>query len=417
MSHDLADPQKLTADHLPNRLRTFMGAVCTLVVCFTASSAPIPLMSIYRDTLALSNADVANSIVAYFLGCILTLVFFARLSNYFGRKPVVLLTLIIAMSASFTFVVMENVWAFNLGRFLQGLSCGLASSAAMSWVVDAAPLEKRWLGTAVTAAGPNIGLCLGTLVTGICIEYHLFDPTSLFMLFMALIALVMILVATGNETVQFGMEPLLATLIPKIAIPRRLWRLFIIASAGYIGTWGMGSFFQGFIAIISAETFGVQSTLIAAICYLILMIPNATTGLVIGRFYAVNALRFAITFFAIGGTFSFLAYGWHLPALFLIAVAICGACNGGTCTSGLKLVLQDTTLKERAGVISGIYLLAYVGAGIPNAVVGMMPDDTPVIAMSPGYIGWMLGAWTIVMIGLWLMSRKPNEAEKLRLEH
>lgn len=416
MSEQIPDPQKLTSDHLPNRLRTFLGAVFTLVVCFTASSAPIPLMSVYRDTLSLSNADVANSIVAYFVGCILTLVFFARLSNYFGRKPVVMTTLLLAMAASFTFVIMDSVWAFNLGRFLQGLSCGFASSAAMSWVVDAAPLKKRWLGTAVTAAGPNVGLCLGTLLTGFCIEYNLFDPSSLFMLFMALIGAVFCLVATASETVQFGMEPLLATLIPKIAIPKRLWRLFIVASAAYIGTWGMGSFFQGFIAIISAETFGVQSTLIAALCYLILMIPNASTGLFVGRFYAVNALRFSITFFALGGTLSFIAYGMHLPALFLVAVAICGACNGGSCTSALKLLLQDTSLKERAGVISGIYLLAYVGAGIPNAVVGMMPDDTPVIAMAPGYIGWMSCAWLIIMVGLWMMQRHPNEAEKQRFE-
>lgn len=409
-------PHKLTADHLPNRMRTFIGAASTLIVCFTTSSAPIPLMSVYREMLALSNADVANSIVAYFLGCILTLVFFARLSNYFGRKPVVITTLLLAMTASFTFVVMDNVWAFNLGRFLQGLSCGLASSAAMAWVVDTAPPEKRWLGTALTAAGPNVGLCLGTLLTGICIEYNLFDPASLFMLFMGLIACVLVLVSTGSESVQFGMEPLIATLIPKIAVPRRLWRLFVIASAAYIGTWGMGSFFQGFIAIISAETFGIQSTLIAALCYLILMVPNAATGLVIGRFYAINALRLVITTFAIAGSLTFVAYGYHMPVLFLITVAICGGSNGGSCTSALKLLLQDTTLKERAGVISGIYLLAYVGAGIPNAVVGMMPADTPVIAMAPGYIGWMTGAWLIVMTGLWLMGRNPNEAEKLRFE-
>lgn len=236
------------------------------------------------------------------------------------------------------------------------------------------------------------------------------------MLFMGLIACVLVLVSTGTESVQFGMEPLIATLIPKIAVPRRLWRLFVIASAAYIGTWGMGSFFQGFIAIISAETFGIQSTLIAALCYLILMVPNAATGLVIGRFYAVNALRLVITTFAIAGSLTFVAYGYHMPVLFLITVAICGGSNGGSCTSALKLLLQDTTLKERAGVISGIYLLAYVGAGIPNAVVGMMPADTPVIAMAPGYIGWMTGAWLIVMTGLWLMGRNPNEAEKLRFE-
>ena len=62
-------------------LLTFIAASLTLVVCFTASSAPIPLMSVYQTTLGLAPDEIANSLVAYYAGCILTLVLFARMSN------------------------------------------------------------------------------------------------------------------------------------------------------------------------------------------------------------------------------------------------------------------------------------------------------------------------------------------------
>ena len=120
-------------------LLTFIAASLTLVVCFTASSAPIPLMSVYQSTLGLAPDEIANSLVAYYAGCILTLVLFARMSNYFGRKPVVLFTLAMGILGCALFVVIDSVGILYFARFFQGLGCGLASSAAMAWVVDTAP--------------------------------------------------------------------------------------------------------------------------------------------------------------------------------------------------------------------------------------------------------------------------------------
>ena len=61
------------------------------------------MMSVWAHDLALTNADIAMTVVAYFGGCVATLLFFARLSNFLGRKPVVLLSLIFGSIASFLF--------------------------------------------------------------------------------------------------------------------------------------------------------------------------------------------------------------------------------------------------------------------------------------------------------------------------
>lgn len=408
--------EKPSLESMPHRLRTFIAASLTLIVCFIASAAPIPLMSLYKAELALSTADVANSVVAYFAGCVATLLFFSRLSNYFGRKIVVLITLALAMAACAAYITMQTVFALNTARFLQGLSCGLASSAAMAWVVDAAPLKQRWLGTAMTAAGPNIGLTLGSFVTGWIVQAGWLTPEALFAVFIGLLACVAILVIFSTDTVQFGMETLISVFIPKVSLPKRLRRLFIVTAAAYIGTWGLSSFIQGFIAILARDTFGTESPFLASVCYVAMMAPNVAAGVFAGRFVATGALRVAVTAFVAGGACLFWAYETHHELLFLLAMALCGIGIGSCCTTGLKLLMIDTTLKERAGVIAAVYLLAYVGAGIPNFVVGSLATDTPIVAIVPGYIAWMLLAWLLIWTELWLIGRHPSQTEKIRFE-
>lgn len=395
---------------------TFFAASLTLVVCFTASSAPIPLMSVYQQSLSLTPAEIADSIVCYYLGCILTLVFLARLSNFFGRKPVVLFTLALAIAACALFVVIDSVAILNFARFFQGLGCGLASSAAMAWVVDSAPADRRWMGTVMTAAGPSFGLCLGTFLTGVIIRAGWLTPSSLFIAFIVLMLGVCLLVILSKESVPFGMQTFGSVLIPKITVPRRLWRVFFVASAAFSGCWGIGSFFQGFSATVSEAAFGINSTFLAAVTYLMIQAPNAVAGLVIGKKNAVWTLRLAMSiFFAMGvGIFTSLHFG--LTAGFVITLLVLGACNGASCTAALKLLLQDTSLSERAGTIAAVYLMAYIGSGIPNFIVGRFAQTATLTEIGFGYIGWMgLCAGLVIAVLAWI-QRSPSEAEKLRFD-
>ncbi len=407
----LARPE---ADALPRRALTFFTAALCLISCFVTSSVPIPMMAVWMQQLNLSTADVAMTVVAYFGGCVATLLFFARLSNFLGRKPVVLLSLAFGCLASFLFAHADSSAVLNVGRFLQGLSCGFASSASMSWVVDTAPPKRAWLGTALTSAGPNIGLSVGTLLSGLIISSALISNTHLFELTIALLAGCAVLTLFCTETMRMGTEPIGQVLIPKIAIPRRLLRIFFISAAGFIGTWGMGSFFQGFAARVSSIVFGEASAFLAAATYLALILPNATAGLLAGRFRAGFVAPFVITVFLFSGLAVFAAIHLQSAVLFVVAVALCGASGGSYCSAGLKLLLADATLKERAGAISALYFSAYVGSGVPNFLVGMAAANAGMDTISLGYTVWIVCTWILVMGAIVLVRRHPTPAEALR---
>lgn len=407
----LAHPE---GDAIKRRGFSFFVAAFCLITCFVTAATAIPMMAYWVQDLKLSSSEVAMSVVSYFAGCVLTLILFARLSNFLGRKPVVIAALAFGAIACYLFSVGQSASDLYIGRFLQGLSCGLATSACMSWVVDTAPPARAWLGTAMTSAGPNIGLSLGTLLTGLIIEYNVLNPTLLFDACVALLIFCIVLAVLGTETMRLGTESIGQVLIPKIAIPARLRRLFILSITAFIGTWGVSSFFQGFSAQFAQIVFGESSVLLAAVTYLLLIIPIAVFGLISGRFNPSKTLLLMSTGFLFGAGGVFLTLDMQSPALFMIFVVICGAAQGGTCCSGLKLLLMDATLRERAGLISALYLGAYVGSGIPNFSIGQLAKDVSITTIANGFCLWIVVMWLIIVLTFVLIKRKPSETEKKR---
>lgn len=407
----LAHPE---GDAIKRRGFSFFVAAFCLITCFVTAATAIPMMAYWVQDLKLSSSEVAMSVVNYFAGCVLTLILFARLSNFLGRKPVVIAALAFGAIACYLFSVGQSASDLYIGRFLQGLSCGLATSACMSWVVDTAPPARAWLGTAMTSAGPNIGLSLGTLLTGLIIEYNVLNPTLLFDACVALLIFCIVLAVLGTETMRLGTESIGQVLIPKIAIPTRLRRLFILSITAFIGTWGVSSFFQGFSAQFAQIVFGETSVLLAAVTYLLLIIPIAVFGLISGRFNPSKTLLLMSTGFLFGAGGVFLTLDMQSPALFMIFVVICGAAQGGTCCSGLKLLLMDATLRERAGLISALYLGAYVGSGIPNFSIGQLAKDVSMTTIANGFCLWIAIMWLIIVLTFVFIKRKPSETEKKR---
>jgi len=393
---------------------SFVVAAFCLISCFVTAATAIPMMAFWTQDLALSASEVAMSVVSYFAGCVLTLVLLARLSNFLGRKPVVIAALAFGALACYLFSNSQSANELYIGRFLQGLSCGLATSAGMSWVVDTAPPARAWLGTALTAAGPNIGLALGTLLTGLFIEFQVLNPRELFDACVLLLLLGIFLSILGTETMRLGTESIGQVLIPKIAIPARLKRLFILSITAFIGTWGVSSFFQGFSAQFAEIVFGESNVLLAALTYLLLIVPTAIAGLVTGRFNPSKALLVMITAFAVGSSGVFITLNIKAPLIFMVFVAICGASIGGVCCSGLKLLLLDASLRERAGLISALYLGAYVGSGIPNFSIGQFARDASMAVISCGFLVWIAATWLMIVSTYLFLQKSPTEAEKKR---
>lgn len=150
----------------PAEGRGFVAATVSFVSVFAAGAAAIPLYDTYRSADGLTNDQFSLAAVTYFVCAVFALLVLGRLSNHHGRRPVSIAALLIAIAGCLTLLWVHSSLPLLLGRALQGLAAGLASSAIGAYIVDTAPRRSRWLVAAVTTAGATVGLALGVFLSG-----------------------------------------------------------------------------------------------------------------------------------------------------------------------------------------------------------------------------------------------------------
>lgn len=93
------------------RAFTFSVAALCVIICFAASAIPVPLIAIWTQALALTTFEVSMTVFAYVGGCLAVLLFFSKLSNYFGRKITVILALAVGIASCLCFCLSAHFGA------------------------------------------------------------------------------------------------------------------------------------------------------------------------------------------------------------------------------------------------------------------------------------------------------------------
>ena len=392
-------------------LFTFISSSLAVISCFIATSMPISLMAIWTKELNMSSAQLAVTMLSYFSGCIVSLLFLAKLSNAIGRKKAVLCALACAFISTSFFIDCTDVFYLNAGRFIQGIYCGIITGSAMSWAVDSAPSGKEWLGTAMSVAGASLGLMLGSLIAGIGVNFNLITGDRLFEIFLGFTLFLAIMICLSKESLktEFSLKKLFTVLIPTFKLPRGKFAFFIMAAIGYIGSWGQTSFFQALSSKIALLMFNDENNvvLLTALIYLTVTLPNAAGGFAVGGLNPVKSLKIIMPLTFVIGSIMFLTIAYPHVVIFFITLTILSFLIGAGLSLLLKILLTGSAVTERADIISFLYFMAYVGSAIPNLLIGKVFTNASFIQISFGFIGWIFLYTTLVFIlNLYLSKAK-----------
>src|SRR4051812_11923274 len=178
----------------------FMVAAFAFVFVFVAAGTPIPLYNIYRAEDGITNADLGWVSVGYFVAAATSLLVLGRLSNHLGRRPVAIAALASAVLSCLILISMRGALPLLGARVLQGLACGLGSTALGSYVVDSAPARPPWLAAMVTSSAPMVGIPVGALISGALAEYGSAPTTLVYEIVATVLAICVALVAISPET-------------------------------------------------------------------------------------------------------------------------------------------------------------------------------------------------------------------------
>ena len=375
----------------------FIAATLSMLMAFAASATPIPLYDVYRRAEGLTYADLALTAVVYFIGAITALLFFGRISDHLGRKPVTILAFALSAAASIILLDVDSALPLIVARLLLGLSCGLASSAVAAYVVDSAPPSLSWLSAVIVGNSPMVGLTLGALASGTLVEYGPYPRTLCYVIVLIGVAAVCALVLLGEETVE-RKPGLVASFRPAFSLPHADRRLYPVAACLFVATWALGGFFQAYGPSIAADQLGSQSTVTAAFVFSSFLLPSAIGGPLTARFSPSSAQRIGIVVFtlAVGGVILTLKLTQTVPFLALSALA--GAAQGMALTGSIRSLLDGISSRDRAGVLSLIYATSYTGAAVTSFIAGQLSKFMNLFQLVSCYGGLAVVACVITLV-------------------
>jgi MFS family permease len=311
----------------------------------------------------------------------------------------------LAVTAAGTLVLTEvhSVAPLIAGRVLQGIGCGLASSAVAAFIVDSAPSSPSWLASAVTTGSPMVGLTLGALGSGALAEYGPAPRTLVYLVAAGVLLACAVLIVAARETVA-RRPGAVAGLRPQVRVPAAARGLLPAASATFVATWALGGFYQAFGPSVAADQLGTTSTLIAAVVFASLMAPSAIGAPLAGRTTPAGAQRIGMVVFF--GAVVAILLSLHAGAVvpFIIASAVAGAAQGTTFAGSMRALLAHATAAERAGVLSAIYLISYGGAAIPGLIAGQLSRSLNLFDIALGYGALAALACAITLVA----AREPR---------
>jgi MFS family permease len=154
------------------RLLLLVGAVVFVDTMFYA--ALTPLLPEYAEDLNLSKAGAGLLSASYPLGALVGGIPGGIAAARIGVRPTLLIGLAVMAVTTVTFGFADSIWLLDVARFLQGVASSFTWTAALAWLVAAAPPERRGetIGTAMGAAifgalfGPVLGGIASVVGTG-----------------------------------------------------------------------------------------------------------------------------------------------------------------------------------------------------------------------------------------------------------
>lgn len=205
--------------------RLFLLVAAVVLVDTMFYAAITPLLPEYRELFGLSKTGAGILSASYAAGTLLASLPGGWLAARAGVKPTVLAGLTLMSLTSIAFAFSDQAEILVAARFLQGVGGALSWAGGLSWLLGAAPADRRGqlIGSALAAAiaGVLLGPVLGGLAT-VAGSGPVFSTVGL-------VGCALVAWAVGTPAAPPGAVPRWRTLAPVAVSPAVLGGVWLVA--------------------------------------------------------------------------------------------------------------------------------------------------------------------------------------------
>jgi len=370
-----------------------------IVALLASSAAPTPLYAIYQARWHFTPITTTVVFGVYAVAVLVALLTLGKVSDYVGRRPVLLTAIAVQAGSLVIFATATGVPALLSARVVQGLSTGAALGAIGAAMLD----MDRERGTFANAVAPGMGTASGAILSALAVRF-LPDPTHLiYLALIGVLALQAALIATMRETVSRA-PGALASLRPEITLPRALRGPVLIAVPVLFAVWALAGLYGALgPALVHALT-GSGNVVLGGLSLFILAASAVVAIIVLRRAAARKVMLFGILALITGVAVTVMGISLGSVEVFFAGSAIAGAGFGSGFQGGIRTVVPLAAAHERAGVVSLLYVVSYLGLGVPAVLAGFGVVHGGGLANTARYYG----AAVIALAALALFSLLRN---------
>jgi MFS family permease len=339
---------------------------------FFAAAAPSPLYGVYQAQWRFSTTTLTAVFVAYAVFLLLTLLVFGSVSDYLGRRPVILAGLAMTAGACGLFLAANGVGLLFAARALQGAAVGTASSALGAALIDLQP-EGSGIAPVVTTSASLLGLGAGGLGTSALVRYGP-DRTHLvwwLLLGVSLAAASAVLAMPETVKARPGRPGVLASLRPRVAVPRQARGTFAMALPCLIAVWMLSGFYLSLGPSLAAQVLRSPDLLWGGLVIFLVTGIGAAGPVVFRGVSGPTAMLAGCLGLLAGATVTLAAIETTSAAAFLTGSAVAGAGFGTAMLGAFRTVSALAAPGQRAGLIAAYFIASYLAFSIPVVAAGV----------------------------------------------
>ena len=339
------------------------------------STAPSALYGLYarQDHLAPLTLTVVYAV--YVTGVTTSLLLAGHVSDWYGRKVVLIPALVVAAAGAALFITWQSLAGLLVARVLTGLALGATVATATAYIADldagrdGTPTRRSEIVGTIANVG---GLAAGPLVSGLLARYA---PDALTLPFVALL-IVLVVAVVGVALAPEGRpaaHPLRGYRPQRLTLPAQARGQFIAAIAGIglsFATWGL---FAGLAGRFLSGTLHHSSPALTGAAIFINFGVGVVVQITTAAWPARRLLAAGIPTIMLGLAVLVVS-AWTAPpslALFLTGGLLTGAGASAIFRSSLGVAVSTAHAEDRAGTLATFFTVGYAALSLPVLGLGV----------------------------------------------
>jgi MFS family permease len=345
--------------------------VFAITIAFSAVPAPLYVLYQARDHFGALLVTIIFSV--YALGVAASLFLVGHVSDWLGRRRILLIAVAVNMAAGVLFLLWPTVPGLIIGRIVSGVSIGMLTATATAYLSElhaaARPGAPRQRAEIMAAAASLGGLGLGPLVAGFLAQYVGAPLVVPYLVFEALMLAGCAVLLVTPETVRPPKErrhyrP------QRVMVPAASRSTFFAAGAAVAVAFSLFGLFTSLAPGFLAGTLHDRSHALAGAAAFIVFGAAALAQIGTSRTSLRRQLGLGLGLLVIGLIGVTVAVWSPSLALLLAGGALAGAGAGAVFKGGISTVLDIAPDEAKGEALAGLFLAAYLGLAVPVIALG-----------------------------------------------